>query len=458
MWWRAFRVLMGIAVLGCIAASATFAFEFGWTRGATEVHRWTYALAGVALDLIKAGLPILGAMAWNESKPRSLACWLVFAVLTGLSLWCAYGTTATQLAEKFADQTVASTTQAAKQRKLDRLLEDKRKQLPYTVTSEEVVRLANEKSATATNQRIAECGEANEKRGPLCKGKETAETNAKDAATKAATDRAATVAADKLAADIEQAEAELAKVDVKTAAMEADPQSASMAKAIDGNQHRIAAISHAIFAIAIELGSGVGFWLVFGHGAPSTRRKDVEPSVASTALVPINRSEAVDLQVVEEKPEEIIERFFAEVVRPSLNRRVRSLAVWSAYAAVVCRPRIGARVACHVRAAGTLAEGPDRRDGLVSRLRARRGLCGAGACAGAQGAAPARDHGQRHADHASKRHPRHNQKGRVGRTCPPGEDEGRPPRKSGAPAPPKTGRHEDDHLIVGDGQVGTRSG
>ena len=324
---------MGIAVLGCIAASATFAFEFGWTRGATLVHRWTYALAGVALDLLKSGLPILGAAAWHDSKPwRSGACWFVFIVLTGLSLWCAYGTTATQLAEKFADQTVASTTQARRQRKLDRLLEDKRKQLPYTETSEEVVRLAKDKSDTATNQRIAECGEANEKRGPLCKEKEKAETNAKEAATKAATDRAATLAADKLAADIEQAEAALANVDVKTAAMEADPQSASMAKAIDGNQHRIAAISHAIFAIAIELGSGVGFWLVFGHGAPSARRKEAEPSVASTALVSITRSEAVDLQIVEEKPEEIIERFFAEVVRPSINRRVQSLAVWSAYA------------------------------------------------------------------------------------------------------------------------------
>ena len=115
--------------------------------------------------------------------------------------------------------------------------------------------------------------------------------------------------------------------------MEADPQSASMAKAIDGNQHRIAALSHAIFAIAIELGSGVGFWLVFGHGAPSTRRSEVETSVASTstALMPINRGEAVDLQLVEEKPEEIIERFFLDALRPRLNRRVQSLIVWSAY-------------------------------------------------------------------------------------------------------------------------------
>ena len=69
----------------------------------------------------------------------ALACWLVFTVLTGLSLWCAYGTTATQLAVKFANQAVASTTQATKQGKLDRLLEDKRKQQPYTVTSEDVV-------------------------------------------------------------------------------------------------------------------------------------------------------------------------------------------------------------------------------------------------------------------------------------------------------------------------------
>jgi hypothetical protein len=93
--WITFRLLMAIAVLVCIAASATFAFEFGWTRGATEVYRWTYAFAGVALDLFKSGLPILGATACHDSKPaRSFACWVVFAVLTVLSLWCA-GTTAT---------------------------------------------------------------------------------------------------------------------------------------------------------------------------------------------------------------------------------------------------------------------------------------------------------------------------------------------------------------------------
>ena len=108
MWWGLFRLLMGGAVLGCIAASATFAFEFGWTRGATDTHRLTLALSGVALDLVKSGLPIFGAQAWHERNPaRALACWLVFIVLTGLSLWSAYGTTAIQLASRIATQVVA---------------------------------------------------------------------------------------------------------------------------------------------------------------------------------------------------------------------------------------------------------------------------------------------------------------------------------------------------------------
>jgi hypothetical protein len=84
-----------------------------------------------------------------------------------------------------------------------------------------------------------------------------------------------------------------------------------------------------VFAIAIELGSGVGFWLVFGHGAPQRKGQGRLPT--STTLVPIDRAGAQELQVIDERPDEIIERFFLEVVRPRLNRRAQSLAVWSAY-------------------------------------------------------------------------------------------------------------------------------
>ena len=325
----AFRLLMALAVLGCIAASATFAFEFGWTRGASDVHRWTYALAGVALDLLKSGLPIFGAMAWHDSRPaRSLACWLVFAVLTGLSMWCAYGTTATQLAEKFANQAVASVAQTSRQTALDRLRKQ-RDSLAFTETSAETVKTAEDAVAAATAQADAERARGGCK--DLCRQREKEEREARAALLKARTDRAATIKAADLDAKIAAAEAALDAVDVKAAVKEADPQSASMAKAIGADQNLIAALSHAVFAIAIELGSGVGFWLVFGHG-PAPRREDPErPPAPSTALVPIDREGAQELQVIDERPEEIIERFFLEVVRPRLNRRVQSMAVWSAY-------------------------------------------------------------------------------------------------------------------------------
>src|SRR5262249_40020306 len=154
--WIIFRLLMAIAVLACIFASATFAFEFGWTRGATDVHRWTYAFAGVALDLLKSGLPLLAATAWHERRPaRSFACWVVFVVLTSLSLWCAYGTTATQLAEKFANQAVAQSDLSTRRATLDRL-RGQRDALKFTETSEETVRTAEATVATAADQAAAE--------------------------------------------------------------------------------------------------------------------------------------------------------------------------------------------------------------------------------------------------------------------------------------------------------------
>jgi hypothetical protein len=324
--WITFRVLMGIAVIACIGASATFAFEFGWTRGATEIYRWTYALAGVALDLLKSGLPILGATAWHDSKPaRSFACWVVFTVLTGLSLWCAYGTTATQLAEKFASQAVAQSDLSTRQATLDRL-HTQRDGLTFTETSEEAVRTAEATVITATEQAAAERARGGCK--DLCRQREQEERDARAALLLAQQDRAASVRAAALDARIAAAEAALAAVDKKEALKEADPQSASMAKAIGGDRNLIAALSQAFFAVAIEFGSGVGFWLVFGHAGPR-QRMEVEPPAQSTEVVQVGPPQM--LIPVDEKPADIIERFFLQVVRPALNRRVRSLVMWEAF-------------------------------------------------------------------------------------------------------------------------------
>ncbi|MGH6815053.1 MAG: hypothetical protein ACREC6_05055 [Hyphomicrobiaceae bacterium] len=139
-----FKTVLALVVLVCIGASATFAFEFGWTRGATDVHRWTYALASVAIDLLKAGMPILGAMAWHDrDMTRSFACWLVFVCFTAFSLWCAYGMTATQLAEKIGDRITVEVDLKRKESSLD-ALRAQRDALPknFTPATEEGVAAA----------------------------------------------------------------------------------------------------------------------------------------------------------------------------------------------------------------------------------------------------------------------------------------------------------------------------
>ena len=277
----------------------------------------------------KSGLPIFGALAWHDCKPaRAVTCWTVFVVLTGLSLWCAYGTTATQLAEKFANQTVANTAQASRQATLDRLVAQRKAMPAFVDTAEDAVTTARDAVATAERQVQAE-----KERGGckgLCRDREKDEREARSALLLAQTNRAATIKAAGLDGKIAAAEEALAKVDVKAAKMQADPQSASMAEAIGADQNLIAALSHAIFAISIELGSGVGFWLVFGHGAPGRRRLETE-SAASAGL--IDRAGAVDLQAVDDAPTEIIERFFLEVARRRIGPRVQSVGVWSAYKA-----------------------------------------------------------------------------------------------------------------------------
>jgi hypothetical protein len=77
--------------------------------------------------------------------------------------------------------------------------------------------------------------------------------------------------------------------------------------------------------------SGVGFWLVFGHTGPGRRdrRVEVDPPSQSTELVPVDPPRKII--PIDEKPADIVERFFLEVVRPALNSRVRSLVMWEAF-------------------------------------------------------------------------------------------------------------------------------
>ena len=149
----------------------------------------------------EGGAPDLrGAWPGTTASPRarSPAGWCSL-VLTCLSLWCAYGTTATQLAEKFAAQAVATVAQTSKQTVLDRLRKQ-RDALIFTETSAEAVKTAEDAVATAAARA------ADEKKrggcGDVCKKWEKDEQMARAALLKMQADRAATVKAADLDAKI----------------------------------------------------------------------------------------------------------------------------------------------------------------------------------------------------------------------------------------------------------------
>jgi hypothetical protein len=104
------------------------------------------------------------------------------------------------------DTTLAERTKAANSLKDDRAdLNRLRRALdaigPYASADAAAVSAAKRSADTATSRRIAECGPANEKRGPLCKVREEEEAKAAEGlkqatAAKATTDRAAKIEAE----------------------------------------------------------------------------------------------------------------------------------------------------------------------------------------------------------------------------------------------------------------------
>jgi hypothetical protein len=306
------RSLFKFPVLGCVAASAAFAFEFGWTRGASAPSQWTFALVAVALDLFKAGLPLMAAEDSAERKPfKAGAEWFVFFWLTCLSLWCAYGTAAVQLAAHMSGKTVAAATRLDRQAGLDRLREERSRLPVFTPTTAEAVQAAELLARTAADQAKAEC----DKRGQRCRDREADERAALGALAKAKSDQALT---DRLAAlDVKIAAAEkaLGEVDLKEVTREIDPQVASMANAINADRNLISLMSLAVLAIAIEMGSGLGVWFVFGHGA-RPKEKASKPTA----------------KVIHETPTKARERFFATCVFERKGKRLASSALYPSYA------------------------------------------------------------------------------------------------------------------------------
>jgi hypothetical protein len=314
------RGILGAIVLGCICISAVFAFEFGWSKGETSVHRWAFGLAGGGLDLLKAALPILAA--GSASRLKSRLSWAAFSLLTVMSLWCAWGTTAGQLAERMGNKAVETSKQTGAQGRLESAKAE-RASMKFDYADDATVRAAEDAVETARAAAAQECDRV----GTNCRKRRAEENDARARLTKVMSDRTATKRHADLSAKIDAAESALDAVDTKKLAMDADPQAASIAKATGWSEAAIAAFSHLLFAIGIEVGSGLGLWLVFGHGDEKRRGPDVVAVVAQAEPV----KAPADTPLLQDSIMEIRAKFFRECVKVEKGPEISGKRMHRAY-------------------------------------------------------------------------------------------------------------------------------
>jgi len=321
------RIIVGIPAIGCVIASCYFAFEFGLTRTPDVQAQIYFGWGAVAFDVMKTMLPVIGSRA--GPGPRR-AAWIGFAMLTGFSLWCAFGLNATTLAEKFSTQKAASTALTDAKTELQRAQQARDRIPAFTPTEQDGVDAAEQAVTTAKQQKEDECGSKRGGRGPNCRDREADERTALTSLATAQQQKALTDQARTADERIAKARAALKKVDVKTALKEADPQSQSLHALTGIPLEIIQLISGMWWALCIEFGSGVGFWLAFHTSA--TRRENVSPKVENSDMsAGVGPHEPVRLVPMVDTPNQVRARFFKEAVLPVGGQRVAGDQIYIAY-------------------------------------------------------------------------------------------------------------------------------
>lgn len=328
------RILLAPVVIACAAASCFYAYEFGVIRGGTSEFAVYLGYTAAALDVLKTGLPLLSS--YTTERGQKIGAWIGFSVLTCLSLWCAYGMNASQIAERMSNKEVASTIKIEAEELVKRARERRDAMPAFVPTTDGVVGVAEQAVSAAQGQREAECA----KRGPRCRDREADERKALEALATARGNLAMTKQAAELDAKVAQAEAALSKVDIKSALKDADPQSESMAKVLGVSVEWVQLLGCILFALGIEVGSGLGFWLVFHarHPEASAHGSDSKPmpapqmapaAQAMVAVTPVNQAVLAPLSMTAEQHRS---RFLNECLIPTTDYRIPAASLYVAYA------------------------------------------------------------------------------------------------------------------------------
>jgi hypothetical protein len=256
---------MTLAVLS-ISANAIFG-----TLLTTGQERWLYGILFGVLDVLKTLLPLIAAASFAAGlRAKGIASLLVFALLTGLSLTASIGLYATTKNEMVGDAKAAHARYqdaVATREKTEADLAALGKVRPAGDIAGDIGTLKRDRlfdrskqcvDATATDSR------------DLCARLARLEGEASKAAEAA-----------RLRGEIEKAGVRLATMDVAAAMRSIDPQAEALARMVSlvvpVSPETVRTALAILVALLVELGSGLGPWLV--SPAPRPRpRQEIAPT------------------------------------------------------------------------------------------------------------------------------------------------------------------------------------
>ena len=288
-----------------ISANALFG-----TLLTTGQERWLYGLLFGTLDVLKTVLPLIAAASFAAGvRAKGVAALLVFGLLTGLSLTASIGLYATTKSEMVGDAKAAHTRYqdaVATREKAEADLAALGKVRPAGDIAGEMGTLKRDRLYDRSRQ----CTDA------------TATDSREICAKLARLDGEASKAAEaaRLRAEIDKARGRLATMDVAAAMRAVDPQAEALARlvslAVPVSPDTVRTALAVLVALLVELGSGLGPWLVSPSVGPRRQQEPREwPSPEAAEATPVTVLQAVDVPAAAEPAgEDSVRRWAADAI------------------------------------------------------------------------------------------------------------------------------------------------
>jgi len=285
------RKILGLLVILCGIVSIAMTARYGWKQADNEIDQamsavmfGTIALCAIIFDGLAIRLWVNG---WRAAGffIGVIAC-LAFVVTFSNSL----GSISSRSDAVEAQRQSVTDQRTDNRRELNRLEDALARIGSFTPTDQAAVDAATRAANTATDRRKAECGENNEKRGPLCRQREIEDTDAAAKLATATTNKSTTDRTSDL-------EGQIARVKARLTSSEnvgsINPLVQSLSRIVPGLSDGFGAMMQAGIALVFELcivGMMAGFELL-GHVSPSKPPAQQEvpdhpPQVVEAPLAP----------------------------------------------------------------------------------------------------------------------------------------------------------------------------